>query len=258
MSLVQSTGRGTIYQFPTYIAVEFTQIESLSAISINYRGAILAESKLPTDWQLFANDNRIICISSKGTIPDMIIKYTGKFELVGGTAITKNNERLPLEVQVSGVDYWDNIRRVWRIAGDKATYGDYHGKLNTKKFPETIITRNRLYSNGEYFLSNGASYVGAYHQHQDGSIMTDQKHTMSSKMLYRKDLNGNLYSPSVGKKSTLIGSDNTLDRHRENSKHYMRGLELLKVGALSPAGSVPVKKSRSGSGSGGGSGGTTL
>ena len=251
---IRNTGKGTIYQYPNYVSIDLKNIQSVLSLNINYKGAVLGESSLPEDWQLFANDSRIICISSKKTIPDIVFLYTGKLTILGATVITGDLERVPLSVSVEGVEHWSLVRRDWNDNAflNKKHYSDYDGDLNRIKFVKTDIRRNNLYSDGNLFLSNGAEYVGDYHQHQNGAIMSGKKHYNLSLDLYRRDVDGNLYNPLKGAKQDPRDRKDRYDKRKTTHQELRKEFALFK-GRVAPDDRVPNKKTRGGGGSGRGS-----
>ena len=99
----------TLYHRKNEIAIDLSDLENIASITIHYTGKIYGESQLSNDWILMANNNKIICINSGDSIPELIMNYIGLMNIKGVNVIDRDLKRHSVNVRVEDVDYWQNI-----------------------------------------------------------------------------------------------------------------------------------------------------
>ena len=188
-----------LYHRRNEIAIDLSGMDAIAAIDIYFSGNMVAESMLPSDWQLMATDNRIICVSFGTANPELLFSYTGLISISGAMVYGRDLKKTGVPIVVEGIDRWTSHKGKF---SDDGSSWDTLGKTHEAPLQGVIgatITRNNLLTNpNEFFLADGLPYEGEYHQHQDGQAMTGAKHTDDSIEIYRKDGNGKILNLRKG------------------------------------------------------------
>lgn len=184
-----------LYHRKNEIAIDLSGIQNPRAIDIIYSGRMQGRSMLPDDWMFSANNRRImcLCLSADGSIPELLMEYSGLIQIKGATVIDVSLEKHAVKIALEDIDYWENMG----VDFDKNTQRwEALGSTHTPE-PSLImssIVKNNLITNAnEFFFADGTPYEGEYHQHQDMQAMTGAEHSEGSELIYRKDYKGNLY-----------------------------------------------------------------
>ena len=184
-----------LYHRRNEIAIDLSGIVQPKAIDIIYSGRMQGESMLPDDWIFSANDKRILCLSlsADGTIPELLMEYSGLIEIKGATIVDMSLEAHSGTIIVEDIDYWENMN----VDFDKNTQyweglGSTH-KAEPSLIMSSMVKNNLITNSNEFFFADGTAYQGEYHQHQDMQAMTGSEHTEESELIYRKDAKGELY-----------------------------------------------------------------
>ena len=182
-----------LYHRRNEIAIDLSDMDAVAGIDIHFSGNMIAESMLPSDWQLMANDNRIICISFGFTNPEILFNYTGAIKINGVMVYSRDLKRTGVPIIVEGIDRWTSHKGIFD--SDGSSWGDL-GQTHEAPLSGVrgaVIVRNNLLTNpDEFFFKDGLPYEGEYHQHQDAQAMTGAEHTEESIEIYRKDEKGKI------------------------------------------------------------------
>ena len=186
-----------LYHRKNEIAVDLSGVNNPRAITIVYVGKFHGESMLPDDWQFFANRSKITCLSfsQNSSIPELLFNYTGLIHIKGGTVIDADLEKHSFHVSLEDIDYWETS------TGKFSTNTQYWDGLDSTHdrggdiSRTSIVKKNLLTNDGEFFFKDGTPYNGEYHQHQDSQALSGAAHTEESEFIYRKSGNGVIYNP---------------------------------------------------------------
>lgn len=194
-----------LYHRKNEISIDLTGVQNVASIDFYYKGKMYGESQLPNDWILMANKNKVICVNSGDSVPELMINYVGLITIKGGTVIDKDLNKSPIRVVVEDIDYWDNMT----VDYDKNTQRWEDLVSTHKKVPllyTSIVKKDLMAESDEFYFSDGVGYQGEYHQHSDGQAMTGSEHTEDSEPIYRKWDNGDLFDPRKGLSQKIINA----------------------------------------------------
>lgn len=170
-----------------------TDLDIIRVIDIFYSGKMVAESLLPSDWQLLEKNNRILCISFGTTNPELLFNYTGNIKILSATLYSSTSKEYPAFVVEEIRDTWKNNKL--SISASLDVWGDLDRSQSPmpKGIMGTSIVRNNLIAfSDELYFEDGLPFEGSYHQHQDGQAMSGAEHSEDSVSIYRKDSNGKI------------------------------------------------------------------
>ena len=181
-----------MYHRKNEIAINCGNIQDPAAITINYRGKMVAESMLPNDWMFRVNSSKIMLISLGESIPELLMNYKGAIKILGATIVTRSLESYSLRVEIEDIDYWNNITSEFDTTNAYwGAFNSYHERIPDLAYT-SMIQNNLLASPGEFFFRDGKPYNGDYHMHGDFQSMTGAEHSEESEFIYRKDENNRI------------------------------------------------------------------
>ena len=152
------------------------------------------ESYNPENFSMRYNDNKVIGVSMNGAAlgNEPFLKYKGRLGIRKCSVLTKQHKTIYLYPYIDKITIFngtyskfDSMAEKWEDIKPTDT-----GKIpiKTKAY---FITKN-LFTKGNQYILNGGDYVGDYHIHQDGKVMSGAEHTDSSQRLFsrthKKDL----------------------------------------------------------------------
>jgi hypothetical protein len=182
-----------LYHRRNEIAIDLSDMDAVAGIDIHFSGNMIADSLLPSDWQLMANDNRIICISFGATNPEILFNYTGSIKINGVMVYGRDLKRTGVPIVVEGIDRWTSHKGIFDSDGSSwGDLGQTHEAPLSGVRGAVIVRKNLLTNSNEFFFKDGLPYEGEYHQHQDAQAMTGSEHTEESIEIYRKDEKGKI------------------------------------------------------------------
>tara|TARA_Y100001938_G_C8091274_1_gene435231 strand:+ start:2449 stop:2985 length:537 start_codon:yes stop_codon:yes gene_type:complete len=160
---------------------------NVNSIEIIYKGSIAIISKLPSEYTIKTDKNKImIDFFNKPKLLNELFSYFGEFRVIKVIAYDENKNLINLSIQ-KYVDYSENLHtnaeNITRKSEDikqTYTYGRYIPKTTViSKVYNNLNTASQL---KDLFLK-GEIYTGQFHLHIDGTAMTGAIHTKDSKIL---------------------------------------------------------------------------
>ena len=194
-----------LYHRKDEIAIDLSNFNNIKSIIFTYKGVLHGESQLPDDWILMSNKNKVVCVSSKNSTPNVILKYRGIITIIGATVIDEYLNKHSVLVNVEDIDSWGVVSTDF----DKNTQhwenlNSTHLSINASY--TAIVKKNLNAVSGEFYFADGTPYEGDYHQHSDGQAMTESEHSKESIEIYTKLDNGKIYNPRKGVSQKKIDS----------------------------------------------------
>lgn len=156
-------------------------------LEIRYRGAIRITDKTAENYNIVANNKKIIVFPTGIVEPlNILFEYTGNFKIVSALASDINGKGSYLTIK-KAMDYPELMGKsedLTEITSENMNAGyQYKGRV-AKTTVDNKIIKNQ-HSKGTLYLEDGTAYSGAYHVHlETGKAMTGGEHSKASQDLY--------------------------------------------------------------------------
>ena len=182
-----------------------TDATGVVGIELRYRGAIEITDKTSDNYNIIANDRKII-IFPLGAVEPLgeLFEYTGDINIISVIASDPDGNKVNVAIK-KVFDYPELIRSnpedMTEITSENMKAGYQHKSRVSKTIldKKTIINQH---SKGGLYLKDGSEYTGAYHIHKESlKSMTGAKHTEHSEDLYTQ-VNEKLIKTGLIKKTT--------------------------------------------------------
>ena len=165
---------------------------NVSSLTINYRGAIVIENKLPDSYVINLEAGKLVieALSNPQYLSELFT-YLGYFKVLSVTAYNLEGDRKSISIK-RVMDYAEllttNAEDLTVKSEDlKVTY------IQGRTFNKTVVLQPHLENltteHDNYYLQDGSTYSGSFHVHHgSGRYMTGRTHTEESLDLYFKDI----------------------------------------------------------------------
>ena len=160
---------------------------NVSSLSINYTGNIIIDSKLP-DGYVVIIEKRILNINPflKPQNLNELFAYIGELRINSVRANDSEGERVPTTA-TRVMDYAELLSTKSEdltVKSEDLSATHVHGRTFTKTrlLPKVIENLQTSIIDKTLFLNN-EEYIGSFHLHNDGTIMSGLKHTKDSQVL---------------------------------------------------------------------------
>ena len=146
-----------LYHRKDEIAIDLSNFNNIKSIIFTYKGVLHGESQLPDDWILMSNKNKVVCVSSKNSTPNVILKYRGIITIIGATVIDEYLNKHSVLVNVEDIDSWGVVSTDF----DKNTQhwenlNSTHLSINASY--TAIVKKNLNAVSGEFYFADGTPY----------------------------------------------------------------------------------------------------
>ena len=163
------------------VNIEGTEIRG---VEISYRGAIEITKTAGDNFELIANDKKIMIFPIGEGYLNNLFTYTGELKIIS-IVVVNNDEIIPATInKLMDLPEVMGKSEDLTIKSEKMNAGYiYKGRVGKTRVLNNYIKNQ--HSNGELFLSDKSPYSGAYHIHLDTEkAMTGVEHTELSEDLY--------------------------------------------------------------------------
>ena len=174
-----------LYQSSERVHID-TRMSSVSLIYISYRGIIDGTSMLPEGWEIYTNKKAILCVATTKIVPTNLFTYIGKVDIKGGYVVYPDSSKENLRINVLGIDKWQKIKEIF--SDSTSMYEELvrsHGKASITQ--TDIITENLETDERGLIGANRKKYLGKYHKHSNGQIMSGSFFSRESRLLFNPD-----------------------------------------------------------------------
>ena len=184
----------TIFIYDNNIGVDLYGADNITVITFHYQGKFEGVSVLPNGWITCGTSSSIFCFGQQSGDISGIMDYNGKIDILSASMFNKYNERYDVNIVKEEGSYFDTSNIIPEKEG--SLYEDYpsgDATITKNRYKSvSLVTNNLNARQGQFCYSDGSGYIGKYHMHLNGTIMSGESHTASSEILYTKDRDGNI------------------------------------------------------------------
>ena len=189
-----SNGQGVFSIYDNNIGVDLYGADNITVITFHYQGKFEWVSVLPNGWITCGTSSSIFCFGQQSGDISGIMDYNGKIDILSASMFNKYNERYDVNIVKEEGSYFDTSNIIPEKEG--SLYEDYpsgDATITKNRYKSvSLVTNNLNARQGQFCYSDGSGYIGKYHMHLNGTIMSGESHTASSEILYTKDRDGNI------------------------------------------------------------------